>query len=127
MDAVDPNLSSIQPPSDQRAERPKWPVRMLIARVGSQRCRLILDCNAMSSEGVPAPELVRRHRSLLAHFHANDPNGMGPGFGKLDFVPIFRALREIAYRGWISVEVFEYEPGPERLARESIAYMKRCL
>jgi sugar phosphate isomerase/epimerase len=99
----------------------------LIKEIGSPRCRLILDCNAMATEETPIPELVRRHRSLLTHFHANDPNSMGPGFGDLDFVPIFRALREIAYRGWVSVEVFNYKPGPERLARESIAYMKRCL
>lgn len=99
----------------------------LIRLVGSPRCRLHLDCLAMSTEATPIPELIRKHRELLAHFHANDPSGQGPGFGKLDFVPIFRALREIDYRAWVSVEVFDDKPGPERTARESIAYMRRCL
>lgn len=99
----------------------------LIERVGHANCRLILDCKAMSSEAVPIPELIRRHAKLLAHFHANDPNKQGPGFGQLDFKPVFAALGEIDYRGWVSVEVFDYSPGIERLARESIENMQRAL
>ncbi|MBN1394352.1 MAG: sugar phosphate isomerase/epimerase [Pirellulales bacterium] len=98
----------------------------LIELVDSPRCRLILDCKAMSSEPTPVPELIRKHRRLLVHFHANDPNRRGPGFGKLDFVPIMRALQEIDYRDWVSVEVFDYTPGPERLAKESIDYLREC-
>ena len=98
----------------------------LIRLVNSPRCRLILDCNAMSTEPAPIPELIRRNRRNLAHFHANDPNSQGPGFGDLDFMPIVRALREINYTGWTSVEVFDYSPGPERLARESIRHLKEC-
>ncbi len=99
----------------------------LIEKIGHPQCRLILDCKAMSSEAVPIPELIRRHARLLAHFHANDPNQHGPGFGELDFVPIFAALGEVDYRGWVSVEVFDYAPGVERLASESIENMRQAL
>ncbi len=99
----------------------------LIERIGSPQCRLHLDTKAMSSEATPIPQLIRRHRDLLAHFHANDPNRQGPGFGELDFRPIFQALAEIDYRGWVSVEVFDYTPGVERLAEESLSYMENCL
>lgn len=98
----------------------------LIAAVDSPLCRLHLDCKAMASESTTIPDLIRTHRRNLIHFHANDPNRQGPGFGQLDFVPILAALREIDYRGWVSVEVFDYTPGPERLARESCDYLRKC-
>ena len=45
--------------------------------------------------------------------------------GEVDFAPIFEALREINYENWVSVEVFDYEPGIENLASKSIEYMKK--
>jgi sugar phosphate isomerase/epimerase len=94
--------------------------------VDSPTCRLHLDCKAMAAEDTPIPDLIHKYRKLMVHFHANDPNRQGPGFGKLDFVPIMRALAEINYRGWISVEPLDYAPGVERLARESIRYLRKC-
>jgi sugar phosphate isomerase/epimerase len=98
----------------------------LAERVDSPRCRMMLDCKAMSSEPTPMPDLIRKYAQWMIHFHANDPNLQGPGFGKLDFVPLFKALVDVDYRGWVSVEMFDYSPGPERLARESLAYMRKC-
>ncbi|MGO9114785.1 MAG: sugar phosphate isomerase/epimerase family protein [Thermoguttaceae bacterium] len=96
----------------------------LIDRLSSPQIRLHLDCKAMATEATPIVEIIRRNRDMLAHFHANDPNRQGPGFGELDFVPIFKALQEVHYDGWVSVEVFDYTPGIERLAKESIEYMR---
>lgn len=99
----------------------------LVERIGAPWVRLHLDVKAMATEPVPIPELIRQYAPMLAHFHANDTNLQGPGFGQVDFVPIFRALKEVGYAGWVSVEVFDYSPGVERLARQSIQYMKQCL
>ncbi len=99
----------------------------LIEMIGSPHCRLHLDVKAMSSEPTPVAQIIRDHGSLLRHFHANDPNRRGPGMGDVLFEPIFEALGEIDYRGWVSVEVFDYSPGIETLARESMQNMQDCL
>jgi len=99
----------------------------LAKMVDSKFVQLHLDVKAMSSESTPIPKIIKDHKKYVAHFHANDPNLLGPGMGSVDFVPIFKALKDISYDGWISVEVFDYKPGPEKIARDSIAYMKKCL
>jgi sugar phosphate isomerase/epimerase len=88
--------------------------------------KLHLDTKAMSVETAPTPDVIRANREYFHHFHANDPNKRGPGFGNTDFKPIFKALKDVNYNGWVSVEVFDYSPDPDTIARESIRYMREC-
>ena len=95
----------------------------LINMIGSQQIQLHLDVKAMSSEGEPIDAIIRKHADILIHFHANDPNRLGPGMGEVDQKPIFAALKEIDYSGWVSVEVFDYSPGVETILSQSMANM----
>ena len=119
---------------------------ILLNLVDHPHCQMNLDVKAMSHEldhetpGSPTPdgvdpprevidgymgELVRHHRNRLAHFHANDANLLGPGMGEINHTPAANALREIDYQGWVSVEVFKYEPSPNEIAGHSIEYLQQ--
>jgi sugar phosphate isomerase/epimerase len=99
----------------------------LIARVDHPRFKLHQDVKAMLSEAEPIPVLIERYKEWTCHFHVNDSNLLGPGMGETKYAPIFRALRASAYDGWVSVEVFDYAPGAEHIARVSMEYMRATL
>lgn len=98
----------------------------MIRRLAHPNVRLHLDVKAMSVEAAPTPDVIRATAADTYHFHANDPNKRGPGFGDTDFKPIFQALKDSKYSGWVSVEVFDYTPDPDTIARESLRYMREC-
>ena len=97
----------------------------LIERIGHPNFRLHLDVKAMSSERASIPQIIHDSAKHLAHFHANDPNLLGPGMGDTKYEPIIKALRDAKYDGYLSVEVFDFKPGAERIAHESIRYLKK--
>ncbi len=101
----------------------------LMRAVDHAHFRLNLDTIALSDEPRPPAETIRQvcrdAPGAVRHVQVNDPNLLGPGMGNLDFAPIREALDEVGYDGWLSVEAFDFSVGPERIARESLAYLRR--
>ncbi len=97
----------------------------LANRMDSPAFRIMLDAKAMCSESTSIPEIIRASAGKFGYFHANDRNLKGPGFGDLDFVPIAAALKEACYQGYVSVEVFQFDEGPEVIATQSREYLRK--
>ena len=95
-----------------------------VGQLDSPAFKIILDVKAMSSEAISIPQIIRESHPHFAYFHANDANLKGPGFGDTDFRPIGAALREVGYDGVVSVEVFNFEEGPEVIATKSLEHLK---
>jgi sugar phosphate isomerase/epimerase len=88
---------------------------------------LIVDAYSLSWEKKPMKDVILEMAGYLTHFHADDANKKGPGAGDTDFVPIGEALREIAFEGYVSVEVHDHSVDPEQTAINSIRYMTKCI
>ena len=87
--------------------------------------RTMFDTHNAVAESTPHDELIRRHARLIEHVHINEMDGRHPGTGDYDFSVPLRALREIGYDGWLSLEVFKFEPSGEEVARLSQQYLRR--
>jgi sugar phosphate isomerase/epimerase len=122
MEALPAPESNFIRTSDEAAE--------MVRQVDHPSFRLMLDVKSMCAEDRPPAETIRRHAGgrpidpLVAHFHANDANRRAPGMGNTDFRPIAAALHEVGYQGYVSIEVFDYKPDPETIAREGLRYLR---
>ena len=100
----------------------------LIRQVNHPNLKLHMDVKAQSGEtDTTVPALIRQYGHDAGHFHAQDVNLRGPGMGDVDFAPIMKALVDSGYDRWVSVEVFDFSPGAEETARQSITCLKEKL
>jgi len=119
-------LEPLPPPETNFLMR-KDEVVAMVEAIGSPRLQLMLDVKAMcGGEWKPIPQVIREAAPYLRHFHANDANRRGPGWGRTDFRPIAEALHAIGYDGYVSVEVFDFRPTPVEIARRSFEYLQTC-
>jgi sugar phosphate isomerase/epimerase len=53
-----------------------------------------------------------------------DGKDLGAGNRASDYLPAFQLLKERGYDKWVSLEVFDFSPGPLTIARESMRTLK---
>ena len=102
----------------------------IVQQINSAAVQSMFDTHNTTAEISPLPEVIRRHFSRIRHIHLNELDGKYPGAGKFPFSPVLQALRDLNYRGWLSVEVFDFKPDGEtvaRLAAEQIRHLEQGL
>lgn len=99
----------------------------VVKRVRHHALQSMFDVHNTADETEPLDRLIKKHAGIIRHVHVNEMDGSYPGTRGLDFKPVFRALKEIRFPGWVSLEVFDFKPGAEKIARESIQFMQRVM
>lgn len=97
----------------------------MVEEINHTNFKMMIDVRSATDDEMPIPDLIRRSANHLFHFHANDDSGGAPGTGNADYAGIAKALKEIEYNGYLSVEVFDFKPNPETIAIESLETLKK--
>ncbi len=96
----------------------------IVERIGSPAVRTMFDTHNAVDETEPHAALVDRYFDLIRHVHVNEMDGRHPGTGDYDFKPVLRTLRRRGYGGWISLEAFDFKPGAEKIASDSLRFIE---
>jgi D-psicose/D-tagatose/L-ribulose 3-epimerase len=97
----------------------------VVRQVNSPAVRTMFDTHNAVDEMEPHAVLVDRYFDLIRHVHINEMDGRHPGTGNYDFKPVFDVLKRRGYLHWVSLEVFDFALGPERIAEESLRFVEK--
>jgi D-psicose/D-tagatose/L-ribulose 3-epimerase len=117
-------------------------VTELVEMVGSKAIGIMLDTFHMSMEEAKVDAAIKHAAKHLVHFQANENNRGFVGTGQVDWALVARALKEVNYRGPITLEPFRRDSeelsvplaqwraphrNEDKELADSTAYLKRAL
>ena len=96
----------------------------IVEEIGSPAIGTMFDVHNAIDERESHAALVDRYFDFIRHVHVNELDGRHCGAGSYDFTPVLEVLKRRGYTGWISLEAFDFTPGAERLANESLRHLE---
>ncbi len=84
----------------------------LVRDVDSPGFQLHLDTACMTLAGDDIAASIKTNSDILKHFHASEPQLGDFSSPKMNHAAAAAALREIEYRGWVSIEMKQVENQP---------------
>ena len=113
----------------------------LCEQIGDPRVGLLWDTFHANIEEKSLGNTVRMAGPHLKHVHTCENDRGIPGTGHVDWAGVFRALREVQYDGWLTIESFGFTiselsaaasiwrdlaESPEEIAWEGVKFLKRA-
>ena len=97
--------------------------------IDSKYIRLNFDIGHFYCVNEDPAKVVYELSDYIEHFHLADiantrmHNHLIPGKGSIDFRPVFDAMDDIGYRGFVTVELYPYQDNPAQAAKEAYSYL----
>jgi len=95
----------------------------LCRAVGLPSMRVVGDFYHMNIEERDIAAAIRSAGNYMRHMHAADSNRLQPGRGHIDFAPSLRALDEIGYDHYVSLEC-NLEGDPQTALAEAAQFLR---
>ena len=97
-----------------------------IDEFGLDNCFIHLDTYHMQLEENSMADAIRQAGDKLGYFHIADSQRWYPGSGEMKYEPVFDALSEIGYKGYVTVECFP-KGDNDLTAKKAIEYLDRVI
>jgi sugar phosphate isomerase/epimerase len=99
----------------------------ILERVNHPAIQTMFDFHNTLDETDSFSDLIDRYFPRIHHVHVQEMDGsyVGSGTGAADFAAAFQKLKDRNFDKWISVEFFDFSPGPAIIALESLKTLKR--
>ena len=99
----------------------------IVQQIDHPAIRTMFDYHNTADETVALDELVRKYIEYIEHVHVQEMDGtyLGTGNAASELVDIFQVLKDEGYDQWVSLEVFDFSPGGEKIAEESMQTLQQ--
>jgi sugar phosphate isomerase/epimerase len=105
----------------------------LMRHIDSPAVGLNFDIGHAYCVGDDPATTIPRVARYIRHFHLEDiaatrvHHHLVPGEGAIDFAATFRAIRQIGYDGWVTIELYPYVDDPDAAARTALERVAKIL
>jgi D-psicose/D-tagatose/L-ribulose 3-epimerase len=99
----------------------------IVQEIGSPAIQTMFDVHNAADETRPHPELIRQYFEYIKHVHVNEMDGREPGTGDYDFGALLSTLATLNYRGWVSLEVFDFSRDYRDVASRALQHLEQPL